>query len=36
MGQAVPTPEATLTAGDLKTGELYGARIAQVAAKLAR
>ncbi len=36
MGQAAPLPEATLTAGDLRTGELYGARIAQVAAKLMR
>jgi NAD(P)H dehydrogenase (quinone) len=34
MGQAAPVPEAALTAGDLKTGELYGARIAAVAAKL--
>ncbi len=34
MGQAAPMPEAALTAGDLKTGEIYGARVATMAAKM--
>ena len=34
MGQAAPVPEAALTAGDLKTGEIYGARVATFAGKV--
>ena len=32
MGQAAPMPDVMPTAGDLKTGEIYGARIANAAA----